>query len=114
MVVYNATAESIIHNINDKLLDINVSLESIPKRTKNPKGCQKCFITGIVGLIKGAVDIGMSIHTNRRIDSLMASVNDVNSVSQRDKHVIERLTEDSITIRKALMETSEIMIVKFK
>ena len=56
----------------------------------------------------------MSIHTNRRIDSLMASVSDVNSVSQRNKHVIERLTEDSITIRKALIETSEVMSSKFK
>jgi ABC-type ATPase involved in cell division len=35
-------------------------------------------------------------------------------VSQRNKHVIERLAEDSITIRKALIETSDKMLAKFK
>jgi hypothetical protein len=44
----------------------------------------------------------------------MASMDDINLVSQRNKHVIERLTEDSITICKAMIETSEIMVSKFK
>ena len=74
--------------------------------------CPKRFITAVIGLIKGAVDIGMSIHTNRWIDSLMASVQDLQSESQRDKNVIQRLAEDSITIRKNIIETSKNMIAK--
>ena len=80
IMVYNTTATSITHNINNKLEDINIALESIPKMTE----ANKRVITAVIGLIKGAVDIGMSIHTNRRIDSLMASVSDINSVSQRN------------------------------
>ena len=64
MTIYNKMAESIIQNIDGKLKDINASLESIPKRTENKNGHKKQFVTGVNGLIKGAVDIGMSIHTN--------------------------------------------------
>jgi hypothetical protein len=114
MTIYNKTAESLIINIDGKLKDINSSLESIPKKTDARQYRKKRFITGVIGLVTGAIDLGMSIHTNRRIDSFMASVQDVNSVSQRNKHVIERLTEDSITIQKALIETSDKMLLKFK
>ena len=65
MTIYNKMAESILHNIDGKLKDINASLESIPKRTESENGRPKWFVTGVIGLIKGAVDKGMSINTNR-------------------------------------------------
>jgi hypothetical protein len=68
IMIYNTTATLINDNIDNKLVDINVSLDSITKidhtisiHKKSPKR----FITAVIGLIKGAVDIGMSIHTNR-------------------------------------------------
>ena len=78
MTIYNKTAESLIINIDGKLKDINSSLESIPKKTDAKQSRKKRFITGVIGLVTGAIDLEMSIHTNRRIDSLMASVQDVN------------------------------------
>ena len=114
MTVYNKTAESVIERIDDRLLDINASIGTIPKADDQGKTRRKRFISGLIALVTGAVDLGMSIHTNRRIDSLMASIQDVNSASERNHHVIERLTQDSITIRQAVLESSDAMAAKFK
>jgi hypothetical protein len=112
VMIYNDTTNAITGLIDDKLEDINISLESLPKMEHRTSKRPKRFVTAVIGLIKGAVDIGMSIHTNRRIDSLMASVKDLESESQKEKNVIQRLAEDSITIRKSIIETSKNMIAR--
>ena len=49
MTIYNKTAESVIANIDSRLLDINASLGSIPKTTETGKTRRRRFISGLIG-----------------------------------------------------------------